>query len=102
MTSPSPTAPMPISLSDDELSFVMRITEPLPPSDRSAYLHALAKLLRQEPVIGPGVLCRLAKDLLREFWRPPAVTNGPHPPRHTTKLRSLPAILASAAVIAPG
>lgn len=90
----TPPNPNPISLSDDELSFIMRVTEPLNPHDRSAYLHALAELLRQEPVIGPGVLYRVAKKLLPEFWRPP-VMSAPQP-RATNKLREAPAILASA------
>jgi hypothetical protein len=71
-------ATQPISLSDEELSFVMRITEPLPAADRSAYLRALAALLRQEPVVGPGVTYRLARQLLREFWKAPQLGAQPH------------------------
>jgi hypothetical protein len=92
MSTPNPN---PISLSDDELSFIMRVTEPLNPHDRSAYLHALAELLRQEPVIGPGVLYRLAKKLLPEFWRPPTIST-PQAPRLSSKAHAEPAIWASA------
>jgi hypothetical protein len=59
----------------------MRITEPLPAADRSAYLKALARLLQQEPVIGPGVTYRLARELLREFWKAPQLGSLPQAPR---------------------
>jgi hypothetical protein len=75
----------PISLSDEELTFVMRITEPLPAADRSAYLRALAALLRQEPVVGPGVTYRLARQLLREFWKAPQL-GPPMPARSRRKV----------------
>jgi hypothetical protein len=80
-----PAKPAPISLSDEELSFVMRITEPLPAADRSAYLRALAKLLQQEPVLGPGLTYRLARQLLREFWKAPQLTDAPSLPVHSRR-----------------
>jgi hypothetical protein len=78
-------ATAPISLSDEELSFVMRITAPLPAHCRGAYLQALAKLLQQEPPSGPGVTYRLARELLREFWKAPQLTNSPSLPHHSRR-----------------
>jgi hypothetical protein len=56
----------PVSLSDDQLSHVTRLAEPLAPHDRSAFLAALANLLRQELTqpVGDGVLHRHARALL--------------------------------------
>jgi hypothetical protein len=79
-------ATAPISLSDEELSFVLQITQPLLPQDRSAYLRALAELLKQEPVIGPGLTYRLARELLREFWRAPQLGSLPQAPRNRRKI----------------
>jgi hypothetical protein len=55
----------PISLSDEQLSVITDFAEPLAPHDRSAFLAALANLLRHEPrPIGDGALHRAAKQLL--------------------------------------
>jgi hypothetical protein len=57
--------PEPISLSDAALGQVMRLAEPLAPHDRSAFLAALALLLRSEPQPpGDGVVFRSARQLL--------------------------------------
>jgi hypothetical protein len=53
------TAPRAISLTDDQLSAVFRATEPLEPIRRSAFLVALATMLRSEPTpLGHGSLGR--------------------------------------------
>jgi hypothetical protein len=56
----------PVSLSDEQLSHVTLLAEPLVPADRSAFLAALANLLRQEPAqpVGDGVVFRHARALL--------------------------------------
>ena len=59
----APTPPRPISLSDEAMLFVMRITEPLHPHDRSAFLKTLAHRLRHEPELGDGVIFRVAKEV---------------------------------------
>jgi hypothetical protein len=60
------SSPMPVSLSDGAMIQVMRLVEPLAPPDRSAFLHALAQLLRSEPVQPPGdgIVHRHARQLL--------------------------------------
>jgi hypothetical protein len=40
---------MPISLSDDAMTLILRMTAPLVPDDRVALVNALAVLLRSEP-----------------------------------------------------
>ena len=74
-----PTLPKPISLSDEALSFLMRIVEPLHPHDRSAFLKTLAHRLHGEE-IGDGTIYRVARDVLRSgFFKPPKVSIDPAP-----------------------
>jgi hypothetical protein len=73
---PAPTPPNPIALSDEALSFIMRITEPLNPNDRSGFLRALANRLRHEPELAEGVIYRVARETLRDFWRAPALDHA--------------------------
>jgi hypothetical protein len=74
----------PISLSDEELTIVMNICAPLQPHERSALLSKLAEHLRgARAEIGPGGLHRLARELLRQVWRPPASTFGPQSTRRS-------------------
>jgi hypothetical protein len=69
MPKPKPTPP--ISLSDDQLAAVMRATEVLEPYRRSAFLVALAQLLRSEPQpVGDGSLGRAIRQLQHEFRDP--------------------------------
>jgi hypothetical protein len=73
-----PISPEPLSLSDQQMSAVMRACEPILPPDRSAFLSALATLLRGEiQPLGDGVLFRAIRSLQREFFRPPSVSHDP-------------------------
>jgi hypothetical protein len=65
------TLQQPISLSDSELTIVMRAAAPLHPIERVAFLNAIATRLRSEPVLGDGLISRVARELLREMRRAP-------------------------------
>jgi hypothetical protein len=65
--------PKPVSLSDEQLTAVMRACEPLQPSERSELLTRLADRLRAMPEVGDGELFRLLKELVRQTWRPPEI-----------------------------
>jgi hypothetical protein len=68
------TKPNPISLTDDQLSTVMKAAEPLDPARRSAFLVALASMLRSEPQpVGDGSLGRAIRALQHEFRDPMCV-----------------------------
>jgi hypothetical protein len=56
-----------LSLSDDEYAAVQAAAAPIHPLQRGAFLEALAKELEQHPVVGPGLVHRLAADLQRQF-----------------------------------
>jgi hypothetical protein len=72
----------PLALSDEELTIVMNVCAPLQPHERSALLAKLTEHLRgARAEIGPGGLHRLARELLRQVWRPPVSTSGPQPAR---------------------
>jgi hypothetical protein len=58
---------MPLALTDDELSAVQRATAPIHPGQRDAFLKALASELEQHPIVGPGLVHRLAAELQRRF-----------------------------------
>jgi hypothetical protein len=88
------TAPKPISLTDDQLSTVMKAAEPLDPHRRSAFLVALATMLRSEPQpVGDGSLGRAIRFLQHEFRDPMCVAAKHQPHTHRpSKLTSKPAI----------
>jgi hypothetical protein len=58
---------MPLALSDDEYSAVQAAAAPIHPLQRGAFLQALAVELERHPVVGPGLVHRLAADLQRRF-----------------------------------
>jgi hypothetical protein len=57
----------PLSLSDDEYSAVQAAAAPIHPLQRDAFLKALADELGRHPVVGPGLVHRLAADLQRRY-----------------------------------
>jgi len=57
----------PLSLSDDEYSAVQAAAAPIHPHQRDDFLRSLAAELERYPVIGPGLVHRLAADLQRRF-----------------------------------
>jgi hypothetical protein len=56
-----------LSLSDDEFAAVQAAAAPIHPMQRDAFLQALATELEKHPVVGPGLVHRLAADLQRQF-----------------------------------
>jgi hypothetical protein len=90
--------PGPISLSD-QLCVITQLAEPSAPPDRSAFLAALAQLLRHEPQpLGDGAVLRAARELLAtgHYRRQSTVAVGVAAPRHhlRSRLRNGTAILA--------
>ena len=58
---------MPLSLNDDEYAAVQAAAAPIYPLQRGAFLQALAKELELHPIVGPGLVHRLAADLQRRY-----------------------------------
>jgi hypothetical protein len=63
----SPADCLPLSLSDDELSQVLRAAEALQPPDRLVFLEMVARDLRGQPVVGSGILHRLLREAQSQF-----------------------------------
>jgi hypothetical protein len=59
--------PMPLSLSDDEYAAVQAAAAPIHPQQRDAFLKALAIEVERHPVVGPGLVHRLAADVQRRY-----------------------------------
>jgi hypothetical protein len=57
----------PLALTDDEYRAVQAAAAPVHPLQRSAFLKALADELERHPVVGPGLVHRLAADLQKRF-----------------------------------
>jgi hypothetical protein len=57
----------PLSLTDDEYAAVQAAAAPIHPLQREVFLQALAKELERNPVVGPGLVHRLAAELQRRY-----------------------------------
>jgi hypothetical protein len=62
--------PRPIALTDEQLSAVMAVAEPLAPADRSAFLEDVAVALAALPTIGDGVVNRVVREVQSKYFRP--------------------------------
>ena len=58
---------MPLSLSDDEYAAVQAAAAPIHRLQRAVFLKALADELERHPVVGLGLVHRLAADLQKRF-----------------------------------
>ncbi len=68
---------MPLSLSDAEYAAVQAAAAPIHPLQRSAFLQALAKELELHPIVGPGLVHRLAADVQRRYVIAPERETSP-------------------------
>jgi hypothetical protein len=61
-----------LKAADDELQIVSDLAKRLEPQLRKPYLQAVTLALRRykPEQLGPGLIARIARDLLREFMRP--------------------------------
>ena len=73
--------PCPIAVSDAQMNAILTAAAPLQPLERAAFLASLAHRLRQEAEPVGGALNRLIREVVREFWRPPALDEQQHTPR---------------------
>jgi hypothetical protein len=53
----------PLALTDGQYSAVVAACEPLLPTDRDAFLRALAHRLQAEPELGDGVVGRAIREV---------------------------------------
>jgi hypothetical protein len=68
---------MPLSFSDDEITAIMRLAEPVPIENRAAFFEAIAaELAANGAEVGPGAIHRVARSLQRRFVEPPPISAG--------------------------
>jgi hypothetical protein len=76
---------MPLMLTDAELAMVRELAQPLEPHRRGEFLEAIAQKMETSvapAAIGPGVLHRIAREVLQNFWdAPPDLRSGRVGPR---------------------
>jgi hypothetical protein len=75
--------PSPIALTDDQLTEIFRLTTPLQPACRDAFLQILAHELQGRSVIGDGSLYRLARQIIRDLEAPSALVTAVRAPRRS-------------------
>ena len=71
----------PLALSDESLSTLLRLAQPLAPADRSQFLLDVADELRSYPVLGDGLIARVASTVQRRYRCAPDLSRGNHVPR---------------------
>ena len=75
---PNASLPKPIAVTDAQMGAILTAATPLPPSERSAFLAALAHRLRsRSDPFGDGALGRLIRETVREVWKPPLEVEKP-------------------------
>jgi hypothetical protein len=75
----------PIALSDEALTMLFQLAEPLSPSDRGEFLECVAQRL-QGREIGDGVIARVAREVISDFRR--AVGEPPRNPSRWSSKRA--------------
>jgi hypothetical protein len=91
---------MPLALNDAEYDVVMQAAAPIHPLQRGAFLQALAIELERYPVVGPGVVFRVAAALQKTFIvAAHAETSRSAEPRHLRARQARSAAIASGTVI---
>ena len=79
---PNPSRPptwFALRLTDSQLDTLHRLSWPLAPADRGPFLQAVAARLAEHPdLLGDGHIARVAIEVQRRFWSPPAVDGSGH------------------------
>jgi hypothetical protein len=67
----------PLALTDSQLDTLTRLAEPLHPHGRVAFLEKVAAKLRGFESLGDGLIARVAREMQKEFFRPPNLHGAP-------------------------
>jgi hypothetical protein len=71
--------PSPVRLTDDQLTELMRLAQPLQPQCRDAFLRILAHELEGRAAVGDGELHRVAREIIKTnslFDPPDTIESG--------------------------
>ena len=72
----------PLSLTDESMSMLMRLSEPLPPVDRSKFLADVAHELKGCAEIGDGLVGRVGREVQARYFKPLDLSRGTGAGRH--------------------
>ena len=65
------TTPLPLALSDSQLTAIMGLARPLQPAQRVAFLQMVAAKLNGQRELGDCAIYRLCRELQHELFSPP-------------------------------
>jgi hypothetical protein len=65
---------MPLHFSDEEMTLLLELSQPIEPAQRSAFLDAVAAAIEGQ-ASGPGIIHQTSRRIQREFWTPPQLAN---------------------------
>jgi hypothetical protein len=64
---------MPLDFSDEEMTLLLTLAQPIEPAQRSAFLDAVAAAIGEQ-ASGPGLVHQTARRVQRDFWTPPQLS----------------------------
>jgi hypothetical protein len=71
----------PLHFSDEEMTLLLELSQPIEPAPRSAFLDAVAVAIEGR-ASGPGLIHQVARRVQREFWTPPQLSPNATAPVH--------------------
>jgi hypothetical protein len=72
---------MPLHFSDEEMDLLLELSPPIEPTQRSAFLDAVAAAIGEQ-ARGPGLIHQVARRIQRQFWTPPEISPNATAPVH--------------------
>ncbi len=80
---------MPLALTDAQMVAVLNAARPIPREDRDHFLQAIADALRDQAMLGDGVVHRTIVEVQRRFLSPPTI-DDPRPRHRTSEIARRP------------
>ena len=72
-----PNPSRPLSLTDEQMTALLRAAQPLDRDLREPFLLAVARALQGRELLGDGEVFRTIRETQRQFWHPPLATAWP-------------------------
>ena len=72
---------MPLAFTSEEITLLLSLARPIEPSQRSAFLDAVAAAIGEQ-ASGPGLVHQVGRRIQRQFWSPPEMSPNATAPVH--------------------
>jgi hypothetical protein len=69
------------AFSDEEMTLLLSLAQPIEPAQRSAFLDAVAAAIGEQ-ASGPGIIHQTARRIQKQFWTPPQLSPNATAPVH--------------------